>query len=1003
MQSVVAPRWHHADVDEVIRLLKTDLASGLSSGEAEFRAKEYGPNELPEAPPERWWLKLLNQFNEVVIWILIAATILSATLGDWLEAVAILAIVILNALLGFFQEQKADKALAALKKLSSPVARVIRDGSLRSAAAATLVPGDVIEIEAGDHIPADARLVTAFELKTQEAALTGESDPVDKDGSAVFPEDATTAERANMLFTGTTAVAGKARAVVTATGMNTELGRIAEFLKTEEREPTPLQKRLAELGRVLIIACLVLVGIIFALQLLRGESLAQTFLLAVSLAVAAVPEGLPAVVTIALALGLQRMVKRHALIRRLASVETLGSVTVICSDKTGTLTRNEMTVTEIVTGTRRYKITGTGYAPHGEFVALAPEANQKIQSRRPVSPRDEPDLATALSIGIWCNNARLQAPTDHDKHWYIVGDPTEGALIVAAKKAGLDRDADRTIVHEIPFDSKRKLMSVVARDAQRRSVIYTKGAPELLLERCAFEHQDGKIRPLSVERREQVLQQSREMAKRALRLLAFAYRDLDSDSPEYREEELVFAALVGMIDPPREKARVAVPKCQSAGIRPVMITGDHPATALAVAQELKIARDEDTEISGWELDVLSDEELLDRVDKLAVYARVSPEHKLRVVQALKVNGQVVAMTGDGINDAPAVKMADIGIAMGITGTDVTKEVSDMVLTDDNFASIVNAVEEGRGIYNNIQQFVHYLLSCNISEVALVLFAAVVGWPVPLLPIQILWINLITDGLPALALAMEKPEPDVMNRRPRPPKEPFFTRERGSQILIHGFVMSAVNIGGFAYAYVANGTSYAQATAFYITTFAQLFFSFACRSQRYTLPQLGVFTNPYLFAAIAISGILQMSLLWFPLTRDVFFKTPPQFGSDWLAIFLLALAPVSLVEITKIIRARYAEEHHGQTTVMDTDLIVNKLQTPRNKRSPVWRRVIVVFAGGAILIIGLVMLVLPGPAIIFIPPWSGHSGNRISMGQNLALNIPSMAPQSFSEDQIEKAP
>lgn len=902
VQSVFDVRWHHANVEEVVQLLATDLTKGLAASELDSRATRYGQNELCETPPQRWWLKLLNQLNEVVIWILIAATILSAIMGDWLEAGAIFAIIILNALLGFFQEHKADKALASLKKLSSPVARVIRNGSLHSVAAAKVVPGDVIEIEAGDHIPADARLVTTFGLKTQEAALTGESDPIDKDGSTVVPKDATTAERANMVFTGTTVVAGKARAVVTATGMNTELGRIAGFLKTEERDPTPLQKRLEELGRVLIIACLILVAIIFALQLLRGESLAQTFLLAVSLAVAAVPEGLPAVVTIALALGLQRMVKRNALIRRLASVETLGAVTVICSDKTGTLTRNEMTVTEIVTGTRRYKITGTGYEPRGEFVAVTPEASSKIESRK-LPPLEEPDLAMALTVGIWCNNARLQAPTDRDEHWRIVGDPTEGALIVAAKKAALERDSDPTIVHEIPFDSKRKLMSVVVKNARQRFVGYTKGAPELLLDRCAFEQRDGKIRPLTPKRREEVLQQSREMAKRALRLLALAYRDVDNGSSEYREENLVFAGLIGMIDPPRKEARTAVAKCQSAGIRPVIITGDHAATALAVAQELNIASNADTEITGLELDALSDEEFSTKVENLAVYARVSPEHKFRVVQALKENGQIVAMTGDGVNDAPAVKMADIGIAMGITGTDVTKEASDMVLTDDNFASIVNAVEEGRGIYNNIQAFVHYLLSCNISEVALVLFAAVVGWPVPLLPIQILWINLITDGLPALALAMEKPERDVMSRKPRLASEPFFTTERASQILIHGFVMALVNIGGFAYGYARAGTSYAQATAFYITTFAQLFFSFACRSSRYTLPQLGVFTNPYLFAAIAGSGILQMSLLWFPLTRDVFFKTPPQFGLDWLAIFLLALAPVSLVEITKIIRGR----------------------------------------------------------------------------------------------------
>ena len=902
MKSTVDSRSHHAHLEYLVRFLKTDVANGLSPVEVDARLKQYGANELAEPPPQRWWLKLLNQFNEVVIWILVAATILSAIMGDWLEAGAIFAIIILNALLGFFQEQKADKALASLKKLSSPVAKVIREGSLHGIPAAALVPGDIIEIEAGDHIPADARLVTTFGLKTQEAALTGESDPIDKNDSEVVAEGASTAERANMVFTGTTAVAGKARAVVTATGMNTELGRIAGFLRTEEREPTPLQKRLAELGRVLIVACLVLVAIIFVLLLLRGVSLAQTFLLAVSLAVAAVPEGLPAVVTIALALGLQRMVKRNALIRRLASVETLGSVTVICSDKTGTLTRNEMTVTEIVTPSQHYTISGTGYEPTGDFFARGTGLADTSERGR-VVPLAEADLPGALRIGIWCNNARLQAPADHDEQWRIVGDPTEGALIVVAKKAGLDRDSDRRIIHEIPFDSHRKLMSVVTQNAHVRPVIYTKGAPELLLERCAFEQRDGKITPLSRERREELLRQSSEMAHRALRLLAFGYRELDKVSSDYQERDLVFAGLVGMMDPPREKARTAVAKCRSAGIRPVMITGDHPATALAIAHELKIAKKNEVEITGFELDALSDGELSARVENIAVYARVSPEHKLRVIEALKTNGHVVAMTGDGVNDAPAVKMADIGIAMGITGTDVTKEVSDMVLTDDNFASIVNAVEEGRGIYNNIQEVVHYLLSCNISEVALVLFAAVVGWPVPLLPIQILWINLITDGLPALALAMEKPEPDVMNRNPRIPNEPFFTRERGSQILIHGFAMAMINIGGFAYAYVSGDTSYAQAMTFYVTTFAQLFFSFACRSSRYTLPQLGVFTNPYLFAAIAISGILQMSLLWLPLTRHVFFKTAPQFAFDWLVIFLLALIPVSVVEITKIIRGQ----------------------------------------------------------------------------------------------------
>jgi P-type Ca2+ transporter type 2C len=898
MQPVAQSSWHHLGNSDVARTLKTNLSAGLSSAEAESRYATYGPNKLAEPSPPPWWLNLLSQFNQLVIWILVGATILSALLGDWLEAGAIFAIVLLNALLGFFQEQKAEKALSSLKKLSSPVAKVLRGGSLHSIPAKDLVPGDVVELEAGDRVPADVRLVTVFGLKTQEAPLTGESIPVEKDAEAVLPENAGTAERVNMAFMGTTAAAGKARGVVTATGMNTELGRIAEFLKTEEREPTPLQKRLAELGRVLIVACLVLVAIIFVLQLLRGESLAQTFLTAVSLAVAAVPEGLPAVVTIALALGLQRMVKRNALIRRLASVETLGSVTVICSDKTGTLTRNEMTVTEIIAGARRYGVTGTGYVPKGEFFAA-----DATGENEPVEPQKDPALARTLKIGLWCNNSQLAAPARDSGRWEIVGDPTEGALVVAARKAGIRRDSDHIVVHEIPFDSKRKLMSVIVQDPEKGTVVYTKGAPELLLDRCVLEQRNGKMEPFSPARRKELLEQSRDMADRALRVLGTAWRQADADFKSRAERDLVFAGLVGMIDSPREEARVAVAKCRSAGIRPVMITGDHPATALAIARALDIANDHDTAVTGADLNTMSDQELSGRVDRLSVYARVSPEHKLRVIKALKEKDEVVAMTGDGVNDAPAVKMADIGIAMGITGTDVTKEASDMVLTDDNFASIVNAVEEGRGIYDNIQEFVHYLLSCNASEIALVLFAALIGWPVPLLPIQILWINLVTDGLPALALAMEKPESDVMNRPPRPPGEPFFNRQRGIAIILHGVLISAVAIAGFAWSYLEErDASYAQATAFYVVTFTQLFFSFACRSQRQALPELGISTNPYLLAAIVLSGILQMSLLWIPLTRHVLFRNVPHFGFDWLAIFLLALTPVSVVEITKIIRS-----------------------------------------------------------------------------------------------------
>ena len=884
-------------ISAVVENLATDPKKGLTTLEAQTRLARVGPNQLAETVPPPWWRNLLEQFNQLVIWILIAATILSGALGDWLEAGAIFAIVLLNALLGFLQERKAEEALSSLRKLSSPNARVLRDEALLSIAAQELVPGDVVELEAGDRVPADVRLINNFGLKTEEAALTGESTPVEKDAGAVLPNESTIAERINMVFMGTSVVAGKGRGVVAATGMESELGRIAGFLQSEERAPTPLQKRLEELGRVLIFACLALVALIFILQLWRGESLASTFLLAVSLAVAAVPEGLPAVVTIALALGLQRMVKRNALIRHLASVETLGSVTVICSDKTGTLTRNEMTVTEIVTATQAYRVTGSGYAPEGEFMV----------DSRCAEPPKEPELALALKIGLLCNNSHLASPDEKDQRWRVIGDPTEGALVVAARKAGLARDPEDVIANEIPFDSERKLMSVVVRHTNEQTAIYTKGAPEILLERCAFEQRPDEVVPLSPARREELREKSREMADRALRVLGLAWREADENFKTHAEHDLIFVALTGMIDPPREEARSAVAKCKSAGIRPVMITGDHPATALAVARQSGVAGEHDRVVTGAQLDGFSDEELSAQVEKLSVYARVSPEHKLRVVKALKARGEVVAMTGDGVNDAPAVMMADIGIAMGITGTDVTKEASDMVLTDDNFASIVNAVEEGRGIYDNIQEFVHYLLSCNASEIALVLFAAVIGWPVPLIPLQLLWINLITDGIPALALAMEKPATDVMRRRPRPPREPFFTYERGRRILLHGLIMAVVTIAGFSYAYIEEGIARAQATAFYITTFAQLFFSFACRSHWRTLPQLGLFSNPYLLGAIVLSSVMQLSLLWFPLTRKVFFVSAPAFGSDWWLIFLLALVPVTVVEIRKVVRSRFQKE------------------------------------------------------------------------------------------------
>ncbi len=712
-----------------------------------------------------------------------------------------------------------------------------------------------------------------------------------------------------MVYMGTVAAAGRASAVVVATGMRTELGRIAGLLEREVPDPTPLQRRLTELGKVLAVVCLAIVAAVFALQLWRGGRLLEVVLISVSLAVAAVPEGLPAVVTTALALGLQRMVRRNALVRRLPSVETLGSVTVICSDKTGTLTRNEMTVRSLMAGGRWFHVSGAGYRPHGEFHRqVAPpasaESTEPVDAGR-IDPRSDPDLVLALTIGARCTNARLRPRPEDEDSWDVIGDPTEGALLVAALKGGIAvAEGAQEVLYEIPFDPQRKAMSVVVRGETAGVVMYTKGAPEVVLAKCVAERSESAERPLGEARRKEILDLGEQMASQALRVLALAYKTGSGAGGDGHEErDLVFVGLAGMLDPPRDEAKEAVRRCRQAGIVPVMITGDHPATALAIARELGMAGEGSRLLVGRQIDSLSDAEIAGQVDRIAVYARVTAEHKLRVVKAWKARGQVVAMTGDGVNDAPAVKAADIGIAMGVSGTDVTKEASDMVLTDDNFASIVNAVEEGRGIFDNIQKFIHFLLASNASEVLLMFIASLVGWPVPLVAIQILWLNLVTDGLPALALGMEPPERDIMRRPPRPPREPVLTLRRGLVLLLHGALMAAVAVLGFAAVYRGEEANLARARtmAFGVLAYAQLFYSFACRSQRFTLPELRIGSNPYLFAAIAISALLQLSVLTLPFAQPVF-EVATHLGREWILLFALALAPVTVIEVWKLIRA-----------------------------------------------------------------------------------------------------
>ena len=887
--------FHDKSTDAVLESLGIDENVGLSSAQVLERRERYGTNALATAPEEPIWRKFVSQFRDVVVGILIAAALVSGLMGEWTDTTAILAIVLLNASLGFFQEEKAARALAALQGMAAPLARVLRDGQLASIPARELVPGDIVNIEAGDNVPADLRLLQAFAVQVQEASLTGESVPVEKDASIVLPAGTALADRRNMVYMSTVLANGQGRGLVVATGMQTQIGRIAGMLETCQREPTPLQRQLAELGRTLVIVCLVLVGVIFVLGVLHGNSLTEALLSSVSLAVAAVPEGLPAVVTTALALGLQRMVRRNALVRKLPSVETLGCVSVICSDKTGTLTRNEMTVRETLAGGVHYRVTGSGYAPQGEFFATGAE------SEHPVKPSEVSDLQTALRIGAYCNHAEVQ-PGKSDGMWAVIGDPTEGALIVLAMKGGLkSRERKPQAVQELPFDSERKAMSVLVRDNSGRRVQYTKGAPEAILAACVSECRNGQAVPLTDVRRGEIAQANTEMASRALRTLALAYRDDTGSEPRIDERNLTFAGLVGMIDPPREEVKRAVVCCREAGIRPVMITGDHPATAMAIARELGIAKESDRAVTGQELSGMSDEELATNVEQIAVYARVAPEHKLRVVRAWKSRGEIVAMTGDGVNDAPAVNAADIGIAMGISGTDVTREASAMVLMDDNFASIVSAVEEGRAIYDNIRKFLTFLLSCNAGELMLMLLASLLGWPTPLLPVQLLWINLVTDGLPALALAMEPPEPGLMRRRPRRLTESVLSWSLGGVVIGQGSLLAAVGLAAFGFGYYQeHDLTQARTMTFCVVVYAELFRALAARSRIWTFWQLGPATNLYVFAAVAVSALLQVGIVTLPVARLIF-ETTAHTPLEWLVLSGLALTPVTVIELVKLVR------------------------------------------------------------------------------------------------------
>ena len=922
------PDAHSRSAPEVLSALGSYARSGLRSAEAEARLAHVGRNELAEEARVPGWRRFLAQFQDTLVLLLLVATAISALLWFFereaalpYEALAILAVVLLNAAMGYLQESRAQAAVAALQEMTADDAVVIRDGAQRRVPSAQLVPGDVILLEEGDTVPADARLIGSTALQTSEAALTGESLPVTKEVAALG-EDAGIGDRLNMVFSGTAVTYGRGRAVVTATGMRTQMGHIADLLRTTEDEATPLQEELDRTGRrlglVVVVIAVIMIATILVLEDVRGASaIFDVLILGVALAVAAVPEGLPAVVTAVLALGVQRMARRHAIVRHLAAVETLGSASVIASDKTGTLTRNEMTVRAVATASGRVRFEGTGYAPEG---AVHAEGGVAIEG--PLRT----ELVRALAAADRANNAVLEEDAGR---WTIQGDPTEGALLVAARKAGLEAAALEgrlARIGEVPFSSERKLMSTLHSDAERpeRVLLFTKGAPDVLLARCTEELVGDDVRPLGEARRAEILRSNEALAAEALRTLGVAVRELPSegfvadDFGHHMEGELVFLGLIGMIDPPRAEAKEAVQRARAAGIRPLMITGDHPVTASVIARELGIDSNGHT-LSGVEIEALSDEELDERVPDVAVYARVSPQHKLRIVDALQRRGAVVAMTGDGVNDAPALKTADIGIAMGITGTDVSRQAADMVLADDNFASIVAAVEEGRAIFDNIRKFLRYLLSSNIGEVLTmffgVLLAGVIGLAaeagvvvLPLLATQILWINLVTDGAPALALGIDPARQGLMDLPPRPPGEGVITGEMWRGIFFVGAVMAAGTLlvldaampGGLIEG--AGTLSYGQTMAFTTLMLFQVFNVFNARSDtRSAFPDL--FRNRWLLGAVVLSLLLQAAVTYTPLLQKAF-GTVALAAGDWLQCAAVASSVLWLRELGKVVtRAR----------------------------------------------------------------------------------------------------
>lgn len=896
-----ARNYYNLGVHETIKLLNSHH-KGLSNEQARICLEQYGLNELIEKGKASAWGILLEQFKNFLIIILLIAVVLSAFLGEVADAVVILVIVFFAAGLGFIQEYRAERAMAALKKMAAPMATVLREGKEIEIAACELVPGDIIIIKTGDRIPADGRIIEAINLRADEASLTGESVAVAKTDN-VLEGQLSIGDQNNMVFMGTAAVYGRGKAIITATGMNTEFGRIATMLQEVETEQTPLQVNLDRMGKWIAIGALSLTFILALLGVMRGHGILEMLIWGVSLAVAAVPEALPAVVTISLAIGVQRMVRRNALIRKLPAVETLGSTTYICSDKTGTLTQDQMTVRKIYSNGKIINVSGVGYEPKGKFTV----------DDDTIDPGQEASLEILLRAGTLCNDTSLDYV---DGAWGIKGDPTEGSLVVIAAKANIWQEELAKLyprVDEIPFSSESKRMTTIHKHKQGK-IAFSKGAPEVILESCSHLLGNDGITELNHDDRRKIMSLAQDMAGDALRVLALADKELGNDSTQNDtiENNMVFIGLVGMIDPPREEAKDAVRVCDEAGIKSVMITGDHKLTAVAIAKELGILKD-GIAITGSELDVMSDEQFDALVEQIEVYARVSPAHKLRVVEALSKKGHIVAMTGDGVNDAPALKKADIGVAMGINGTDVTKEAADMVLIDDNFASIVAAVEEGRGIFGNIKKYLVFLLSCNLGEILLmavaILFGPFLGLEagiLPLIAIQILYVNLATDGLPAIALSVDPPEPDIMQRKPRHGNETVFTGPVLRYLAGAGVWTALIVLAVFIWALnVGKSALEAQSMCFVTLILIEFFNAFNCRSLDFSLFKVGVFSNKWLWLAIAWECVMLGLVVYLPVLQEPF-HTFPLTPSDWVICILSASTIFIAAEVYKITYSRFKQ-------------------------------------------------------------------------------------------------